>query len=127
MNSVLLVGLGGGIGAIGRYLLGRASFHAFGPGFPWGTFAANVLGGFLMGLLVGWLAFKVSGGESLRLFLGVGVLGGFTTFSSFSLEALQMIERKAYPLAAGYVAGSALCAIFAVFIGLMIARKVFSV
>lgn len=127
MNSLLIVGLGGGLGAIARYLVGRLSVSAFGPSFPWGTFAVNVIGGFAMGLLVGWMAFKVTGGENLRLFLGVGVLGGFTTFSSFSIEALQMMERKAYITAFGYISGSVICAIFAVFIGLMIARKLFTV
>lgn len=130
MNSVLLVGLGGAIGAIGRYLLGMTAYRLTGPGFPWGTFAANVLGGLAMGLLVGWLAARASAtlgsGENLRLFLGVGLLGGFTTFSSFSLEALRMIETKAYGQAFTYISSSALLAIFAVFAGLMIARKLFA-
>lgn len=125
MNGLIYVALGGAIGASCRYLLGGVAFRVMGPGFPWGTLAANVIGGLLMGLLVGWLAFRVSGGENLRLFLAVGVLGGFTTFSSFSLEALRMIETKAYGLAAGYISASVVLSVLAVFIGLMIARKLF--
>jgi len=82
-----------------------------------------------MGLLVGWLAFKgsalVGGAANLRLFLGVGVLGGFTTFSAFSLDAIRMIETKAFGLAAGYISASVILSILALFIGLVIARKVF--
>lgn len=123
MNSFILVGLGGAIGAAGRYGLGRAVFRLTGPGFPWGTLAANVLGGLAMGLLVGWLAARSSGDEALRLFLGVGLLGGFTTFSAFSLETFNMIERQDYGPAAGYVLASLVLSIFAVFIGLIIARR----
>lgn len=123
MNSFILVGLGGAIGAAGRYGLGRMVFRLMGPGFPWGTLAANVLGGLAMGLLVGWLAARSSGDEAMRLFLGVGLLGGFTTFSSFSLETLNMIERQDYGPAAGYVLASVVVSIFAVFVGLIIARR----
>ncbi len=126
MNGILYVALGGALGASGRYALGHVMFKLMGPGYPWGTLVANVLGGLAMGLLVGWLAFRVSGGEHLRLFLAVGVLGGFTTFSSFSLEALRMIETKAYGTAAGYISASVIFSIFAVFLGLIIARKVFA-
>lgn len=127
MSNILLVALGGGIGAATRYQVGKWAFHFTGPGFPWGTLIANVLGGFLMGMLVGWLATKVSGGESLRLFLGVGLLGGFTTFSAFSLETMKMIETKSYALAGAYIGGSVMLSILAVFIGLFIARKLFAV
>ena len=78
-----------------------------------------------MGLLAGWLSFGVDGGRNLRLFLGVGLLGGFTTFSAFSLEVALMVERKAYANAAGYVTLSLFLAIGGLFLGLMIARKVF--
>ena len=82
MNGLLYVALGGALGASGRHLLGMATLKTFGPDYPYGTMAANVIGGFLMGLLAGCLALKLSGGENLRLFLGVGLLGGFTTFLS---------------------------------------------
>ncbi len=109
-----------------RHVLGMAMLKTMGPNYPWGTLAANIIGGLLMGILVGWLAFKVSGGENLRLLLGVGVLGGFTTFSSFSIEAVRMIEAKAYGLAAGYISASVVLSILAVFAGLLMARKLFA-
>ena len=126
MNGLLYVALGGALGASGRYALGGALAKLMGPEFPWGTLAVNVLGGFLMGALVGWLAVKASGGENLRLLLGVGVLGGFTTFSSFSLETLRMIENKSYGLAAGYISASVGLSILALFAGLIMARKAFA-
>lgn len=127
MDKVLLVALGGATGAVARYGLGTQALRLFGPGWPYGTFIANLLGGLLMGLLAGFLAFK--GGadqEKLRLLLGVGALGGFTTFSAFSLEAALMIERRAYGAAAGYAAASVLLSVTALFVGLMLARRVFS-
>lgn len=125
MNGILYVALGGALGASGRHLLGMATLKSFGPGYPYGTLTANVIGGFLMGLLVGWLALKVSGGSNLRLFLGVGLLGGFTTFSAFSLDAFLMYEKKAYGALLGYVGGSVILSIGALMIGLILARKVF--
>ena len=125
MSSLLYVAFGGAIGASLRYVLGLAALRSLGPDYPYGTMAANVLGGFLMGVLAGWLAFKVSGGENLKLFLGVGLLGGFTTFSAFSLDAMNMLEKKAYSHFIGYTVGSVVLSIGALMIGLMIARKVF--
>jgi len=126
MNGLLYVALGGAIGASCRHLLGQVTLKSLGPSFPYGTFLANVLGGFLMGLLAGWLAFKISGGANLRLFLGVGVLGGFTTFSAFSLDAVLMLERKAYGSFMTYVGGSVILSIAALMLGLIIARKLFA-
>ena len=129
MTRFLLVAIGGAIGSVARYGLGVAAGRwAPNAGWPVGTFAANVIGGLLMGLLVGWLAFR--GGaqqEAVRLFAAVGVLGGFTTFSSYSLEAAQMIERRQIGLAAAYVIRSVVLAIGALFVGLMIARRAFGV
>lgn len=127
MKALLLVGLGGGIGAMGRHLISRLAVLFPHGNFPLGTFMANVIGGLLMGLLVGWLARRIEGGNDLRLFLGVGMLGGFTTFSSFSLEMVQMIERKAYLMALFYSLASVALAVTAVFSGLMLARKLFPV
>jgi CrcB protein len=127
MDKLLIVFFGGGVGSLARYLLGVGAMRALGPGWPYGTFAANVLGGLAMGFLVGTLALK--GGadqERWRLLLAVGLLGGFTTFSSFSLETALMIERKAYGAAAAYVGGSVCLAIGALFIGLLAARRIFA-
>lgn len=127
MDKVLLVAAGGAAGAVARYGLGVQTLRLFGAGWPYGTFIANLLGGLLMGVLAGFLAFK--GGadqEKLRLLLGVGVLGGFTTFSAFSLETALMIERRAYGVAASYTAASVLLSITALFVGLILARRVFA-
>ena len=124
MFNLLQVALGGAAGSCGRYLLGVGATRAMGPGWPYGTFVANILGGLLMGALVGVLAHR--GGadqERWRLLLGVGVLGGFTTFSSFSLETALMIERRAYGSAAFYIGGSVLLSILALFAGLMLTRR----
>jgi CrcB protein len=127
MTRFLLVAAGGALGSMARFGLGLlAARLAPNATWPMGTFAANVLGGLAMGLLVGWLAFK--GGaqqETIRLFAAVGVLGGFTTFSSYSLEAVMMIERRDYALAVAYVVGSVVLAVVALFIGLMVARRAF--
>jgi CrcB protein len=127
MIKILLVFAGGGLGSVARYLVGMLTLRTLGPGLPYNTFAVNVIGGFIMGCLTGFLAFR--GGadqERLRVLIGVGVLGGFTTFSSFSLEAALMIERKQYGVAAGYVAGSVALSIGALFLGLLAARRVFA-
>jgi len=127
MTRFLLVAAGGALGSMARYGLGLAAARlAPNAAWPLGTFAANLIGGLAMGLLVGWLAFKGSAQqETIRLFAAVGVLGGFTTFSSYSLEAVMMIERRDYGLAAAYVVGSVVLAIAALFLGLMVARRAF--
>ncbi|MGL4540960.1 MAG: fluoride efflux transporter CrcB [Polymorphobacter sp.] len=119
---LLLVAIGGGAGAMLRYLVGRWALLAFGPGFPVGTLIVNLLGGLAMGLAVGVLARISQGGEQLRLLLGVGVLGGFTTFSAFSLEMVNMVTRGDIGLAAGYAAASVLGSMAALFIGLWLIR-----
>lgn len=120
-----MVAAGGAAGAVARYGLGVQAMRLWGAGWPAGTFIANVFGGFLMGVLASYLAHR--GGadqERLRLLLGVGILGGFTTFSAFSLETALMIERRTYGQAFAYAAASVLLSISALFVGLLVARKV---
>ncbi len=127
MDKVFLVAAGGAVGAVARYGLGVQTLRLWGGAWPYGTFIANLIGGLLMGLLAGWLALQ--GGadqERLRLLLGVGVLGGFTTFSAFSLETALMIERREFAPAFGYAAGSVVLAIAALFLGLIMARRMFA-
>ena len=119
MNT-LLVMLGGAIGAAARYHLGGATLRAFGPAFPWDTLIANVSGGLLMGVLMA----RVGDNTAWRLFLGVGVLGGFTTFSAFSFETIALVERGAAPTAIAYILASVLGALVALWAGLSIARAV---
>jgi CrcB protein len=122
-----LVFLGGGAGAVARYLVGMQTLRHLGSAWPYGTFTVNVVGGFLMGVLVGFLAHRGGADQDRwRVLLGVGVLGGFTTFSAYSLEVALMIERRAYANAAGYAGASVILAISALFIGLMLARRVFA-
>ena len=122
----LLVALGGGLGAWLRYLTGRLWIAGVGPvaasAFPWATLTANVAGSVAMGLLAGWLARHGTGGEHWRLLLGVGVLGGYTTFSSFALEFALFIERGSLGLAAGYVGISLRAGFLGLFGGLWLMR-----
>ncbi|MEO1047463.1 MAG: fluoride efflux transporter CrcB [Pseudomonadota bacterium] len=124
LPPTLLVAAGGAVGAVGRYQLGRAVTHVLGPniGFPWGTLSANVIGSLAMGLLIGWLARYGAGGENARLLLGVGLLGGFTTFSAFSLELVLLIERGSPGLALVYAGASVLAGFGALYLGLVVMR-----
>lgn len=126
MNSLLYVALGGALGACSRHLLGQAFVRMSAGGFPYGTLTANIVGSFLMGILAAWLAARSSADSAARLFLGVGLLGGFTTFSAFSLEAIVMLEKKAYGPFLSYVGGSVILSLIAVCLGLMMARKIFA-
>lgn len=128
MDKWLFVALGGATGSMARYGVGRVAARVVGPGYPWaGTFTVNIVGGLLMGLLTGALAFRGAGDqERWRLLLAVGVLGGFTTFSSFSLDASAMIQRRAWDMAAGYVLASVVLSISALFLGLAAARRIFA-
>lgn len=124
LNASLSVAAGGAAGAWARYSVGVAIGRMAGPAaqFPWATLAVNVVGSLLMGLLAGWLARNGSGGETWRLLLGVGLLGGFTTFSAFSLELALMIERGTLGAGALYAGISVLAGVAALFAGLAVMR-----
>lgn len=119
LSASVYVLLGGGAGAWLRFMAGRLIPSA---SFPFATLTVNVLGSFAMGVLTGWLARQGQGGESLRLLLGVGVLGGFTTFSAFSLDLVLMIQRGATGAAAGYVLLSLVGGVLGLFAGLGLMR-----
>jgi CrcB protein len=118
MRDVLLVALGGALGASGRYGVSLWSARAFGDALPWGTLAVNVAGGFAMGVLAGLAGDR----RDLMLLLGVGVLGGFTTFSAFSIEVVRLAERGAASTAALYALASVILSVAAAFAGIMCAR-----
>jgi CrcB protein len=127
MPLLLFVALGGAMGSAGRYLTGQWAGRLLGSSWPYGTFTVNIVGGFFMGLLAGWLAHRGDADqEHWRVLLGVGVLGGFTTFSAYTLELALMIERRAYGAAAIYGAGSVFVALAALYAGLILARAVFA-
>jgi CrcB protein len=119
----LLVFLGGGLGAALRHGVNQTSVSLLGARFPYGTLFINVTGSFVMGVVVAWLAFKAEGTtQDWRLFLTTGVLGGYTTFSAFSLETALLYERGELGLAALYVAASVALAITGLFAGLFLVR-----
>ena len=121
-GNLILVAAGGGAGAVLRYLLSQALSRP-GVGWPWATFLANIAGGLLIGLLAGWLAFRAGAeGERVRLLLGVGVLGGFTTFSAFSWDALQLLQRGQTASAGIYILGSVVLSLAAVMAGFQLGR-----
>ena len=123
MNSLFPVMIGGAIGAGARHLVGQWVIARVGPGFPWGTLSINIAGSLAMGLLIGWLA-RGDAGETVRLFVGVGILGGFTTFSAFSLDFWALFERGQEGQAFAYVLASVVGAILACGLGLFITRQV---
>jgi CrcB protein len=122
----LLVALGGAIGSLLRYQAGRLMTHLLGPAvvtaFPWATLTVNLLGSVAMGLLAGWLARFGQGGEHWRLFIGVGVLGGFTTFSAFSLEMALLLQRGQSVAAFLYITASVLLGLLALTAGMLVMR-----
>ncbi|MEG6509786.1 fluoride efflux transporter CrcB [Methyloligella sp. 2.7D] len=121
--TILYVAAGGAFGASMRYLVGVISGRLFGFGFPWGTFACNVIGCFAMGVLIELMATRWTVHNDLRAFLTVGLLGGFTTFSSFSADFAFLYERHQTFQAVGYVLGTVGVALIAVFAGMMLVRS----
>lgn len=127
MSGFLYVAFGGALGASLRHGAGLAAVRLGLGGWPWATFFVNLLGSLLMGLLIGWLAFRsesLEGGQNMRLFLATGLLGGFTTFSAFSLEVAQYIQKDDWTRAIAYAGLSVVAGLALVLIGMMIMRKV---
>ena len=122
MFNLLLVVVGGGIGAGIRHLTNIGALRLVGPNYPWGTMAINIVGSFAMGLFIATLM-RRGGSNELRLFVATGILGGFTTFSAFSLDFATLWERGATLPAFGYALASVIGAIIALFLGLWLARS----
>ncbi len=118
----LIVFVGAGIGGALRHGVNVAATRLFGYGFPFGTLIVNLVGSFLMGLFAGYFVFRPGIDQHIRLFLTTGLLGGFTTFSAFSLDAALLVERHSYGLAAGYMVGSVAASVSALFFGLAMFR-----
>jgi CrcB protein len=123
MKLVLLAAAGGALGSSARYLVNVGAGKLLGMGFPWGTLIVNVAGCFIMGVLVGLGATRVSLTDEARVFLMTGILGGFTTFSAFSADFALLVERKNFGLAALYIGSSVALSLFAVFAGLYLIRS----
>jgi CrcB protein len=122
MPNLVLVLFGGAVGAGLRYEFGRVALRQFGPGFPWGTLGVNLLGGLAMGLLVGAMAAEGITSRPAWFLLGVGLLGGFTTFSAYSLDLFMMLQRGQTGIALAYACGSALGALALLAFGYWTAR-----
>ena len=121
---IAAVALGGGIGSVARYFVAQIQSPIW-TGFPYGIFLVNVSGGFVMGVLVELMALKFSVSPEVRAFLTTGIMGGYTTFSTFSLESALLIQKGAIATASAYVVGSALLSILALFCGLWLVRAVY--
>ncbi len=121
--AYVLVFLGGGLGAMLRHGINVGVGRWLGAGFPWSTFLINITGSLVMGLIAGWFAFKSDASQAWRLFLTTGILGGYTTFSTFSLDAALLYERGEITSAALYILGSVTLSIAGLFAGLWLIRN----
>ena len=125
MGTVLAVGVGGGLGALARYYI-AGWVQPAGVAFNWGIFVVNITGGLLMGMIVEAGALKLNLSPDMRAFLTVGILGGYTTFSTFSLDSVLLLQRGEYGQAAFYVIGSVVLSILALVAGLWIVRSLYA-
>jgi CrcB protein len=122
MTAYLLVALGSGIGGALRHAVNVGAARVLGTGWPYGTFTVNVVGSFVMGILAGYFAFRGTPTQASFLFLTTGILGGFTTFSAFSLDVVLLLERGRLDATAGYLLGSVALSVGALFLGLGLTR-----
>ncbi|OIO67607.1 MAG: fluoride efflux transporter CrcB [Zetaproteobacteria bacterium CG_4_9_14_3_um_filter_49_83] len=124
MTQVMAIAIGGAVGAVMRWLMASAvQRHMAGSAFPWGTFCVNALGSFLLGFLFVWFIERSSSGEVMRMALTVGFLGAFTTFSTYSLESIRLLEEGAFALAFGNVMGQVVVGLTLAWLGMSIARS----
>lgn len=124
MYHLLLVAAGGALGSGMRHLVNLAALRLLGPAFPWGTLFVNIAGSLAMGLFVELLARRLGGSAELRLFVATGILGGFTTFSAFSLDVAVLYERGAVAQVALYVTASLGVSVAALFLGMWLGRSI---
>ena len=124
MRLLMLATVGGAIGAGARHLVNVGFARLLGPHFPWSTVFVNIFGSLVMGLLLETLVLRLNGSVDLRTFLATGILGGFTTFSSFSMDAVNLIQRGDMASAALYIGGSVMLSILGLYAGLNLARAV---
>lgn len=124
MRLLFLAAAGGALGAGSRHLINIGCARLLGSGFPWGTLVVNVVGSFAMAAMIEAFALKFGGSLELRTFLATGVLGGFTTFSAYSLDFALLVERKEHILAALYLGGTVVLAILAFYAGLVLVRAI---
>lgn len=125
IGGYLVVFIGGGLGAALRHGVNRASLAYFGPSFPYGTLIVNIVGGLVMGVVAELFLVKGGGSQEFRLFITTGFLGGFTTFSAFSLDAASMWQRGDYTALGSYVVASVLLSVVALFVGMAAVRAAF--
>lgn len=122
MMTLVYIALGGGAGAVGRHLVNYAALRVLGADLPWGTLVVNIIGSFFMGLVVGAMEGRLQLSDDARLFITTGFLGGFTTFSAFSLDAVRLLEAKGVVLFGAYALASVTLSIAGLMVGLVVAR-----
>lgn len=118
----LAVAAGGAIGAVTRNVVSRMAMHLLGPNFPWGTLTVNIVGSFAMGLMIVWLAHREPASPALRAFLTVGLLGAFTTFSTFSLDLVTLYRDRTLMIAGAYLCASFILSVGGLLAGLALGR-----
>jgi fluoride exporter len=126
MRLLLLATFGGAIGSGARHLVNVAVTRAYGPHFPWATLTVNIVGSFLMGFVVDMILRRFGGSVEMRTFLATGILGGFTTFSAFSLDISTLLGRGDSATAIGYIIGSVVLSLLALYAGLALSKALFS-